>query len=57
MINQAVTDRLRDSGYEVVHNLDRYDETGKVDWYYLQGLSDDAVPVLATLPDDVCVNR
>ncbi|MCW2791211.1 MAG: histidine kinase [Nocardioides sp.] len=35
------------------HNLDRYDETGKVDWYYLQGLSDDAVPVLATLPDDV----
>jgi hypothetical protein len=57
VINQAVTDRLRDSGYEVVHNLDRYDETGKVDWYYLQGLSDDAVPVLATLPDDVCVNR
>jgi hypothetical protein len=35
------------------HNLDRYDETGKVDWYYLQGLSDDAVPVLATLPGDV----
>ena len=33
-------------------NLDRYDETGKVDWYYLQGLSADAVPVLATLPDD-----
>ena len=29
------------------HNLDRYDETGKVDWTYLQGLSDDAVPVLA----------
>jgi two-component system sensor histidine kinase BaeS len=35
------------------HNLDRYAETGKVDWYYLQGLSADAVPVLATLPDDV----
>ena len=35
------------------HNVDRYAETGKVDWYYLQGLSDDAVPVLATLPDDV----
>ncbi len=35
------------------HNLDRYDATGKVDWYYLQGLSADAVPVLATLPDDV----
>jgi two-component system sensor histidine kinase BaeS len=35
------------------HNLDRYEQTGKVDWYYLQGLSSDAVPVLATLPDDV----
>ncbi|HZG97697.1 MAG TPA: DUF4153 domain-containing protein [Nocardioidaceae bacterium] len=32
------------------HNLDRYDETGKVDWSYLQSLSADAVPVLATLP-------
>jgi len=32
------------------HNLDRYDDTGKVDWSYLQGLSDDAVPVLAGLP-------
>ncbi|MEJ1110728.1 MULTISPECIES: DUF4153 domain-containing protein [unclassified Kribbella] len=35
------------------HNIDRYTETGKVDWYHLQGLSDDAVPVLATLPDNV----
>ncbi|MDP3891431.1 DUF4173 domain-containing protein, partial [Nocardioides sp.] len=35
------------------HNLDRYAETGKVDWSYLRGLSDDAVPVLATVPDDV----
>ena len=35
------------------HNLDRYDEIGKVDWSYLQGLSADAVPVLATLPDEV----
>jgi hypothetical protein len=34
-------------------NLDRYEETGKVDWSYLQGLSDDAVPALADLPDDV----
>jgi hypothetical protein len=31
-------------------NLDRYAETGRVDWAYLQGLSDDAVPVLADLP-------
>ena len=35
------------------HNLDRYAETGKVDWAYLQDLSADAVPVLATLPDAV----
>ena len=35
------------------HNLDRYSATGKVDWSYLQGLSADAVPVLADLPDDV----
>jgi two-component system, OmpR family, sensor histidine kinase BaeS len=34
-------------------NLDRYAETGKVDWHYLRGLSADAVPVLATLPDRV----
>ncbi len=34
------------------HNLDRYHETGKVDWGYLERLSDDAVPVLADLPAD-----
>lgn len=28
------------------HNLDRYEETGKVDWYFLSQLSDDAVPTL-----------
>jgi hypothetical protein len=32
------------------HNLDRYADTGRVDWTYLRGLSDDAVPVLADLP-------
>jgi two-component system sensor histidine kinase BaeS len=31
-------------------NIDRYTATGKVDWAFLQGLSDDAVPVLAKLP-------
>jgi hypothetical protein len=36
-------------------NLDRYAATGSVDWDYLQGLSADAVPVLASLPDDVVV--
>ena len=34
------------------HNLDRYADTGRVDWTYLRSLSDDAVPVLATLPPD-----
>lgn len=29
------------------HNLARYDDTGRVDWTYLRGLSDDAVPALA----------
>jgi two-component system sensor histidine kinase BaeS len=31
-------------------NVDRFEATGKVDIAYLQGLSADAVPVLATLP-------
>ncbi len=35
------------------HNLARYDATGKVDWDYLRGLSDDAVPVLAAAPAEV----
>ncbi len=34
-------------------NLDRYAETGKVDWGYLRGLSDDAVPALTRLPADL----
>ncbi|GAB2874521.1 DUF4153 domain-containing protein [Nocardioides pacificus] len=35
------------------HNLERYDATGKVDWDYLSGLSSDATPVLADLPDEL----
>lgn len=31
-------------------NLDRFHQTGKVDWSYLHGLGDDAVPVLTGLP-------
>lgn len=34
-------------------NLDRYDDTGEVDWSYLADLSDDALPVLRDLPDDL----
>ncbi|KAA1424650.1 DUF4173 domain-containing protein [Mumia zhuanghuii] len=34
-------------------NLDRYAETGKVDWAFLRDLSADAVPALAELPPDL----
>jgi two-component system, OmpR family, sensor histidine kinase BaeS len=34
------------------HNLDRYADTGHIDWTYLRSLSDDAVPVLSDLPSD-----
>ena len=34
-------------------NLDRYETSGEVDWTYLAGLSDDALPVLRELPDDL----
>ncbi|WP_203337750.1 DUF4153 domain-containing protein [Nocardioides limicola] len=33
-------------------NLDRFAETGRVDWSYLRSLSADAVPVLAGLPQE-----
>ena len=35
------------------HNIDRYESSGKVDWTYLQTLSDDAVPALSKLPADL----
>jgi hypothetical protein len=34
-------------------NLDRYEATGKVDWDYLAGLSDDALPELSELPREL----
>jgi hypothetical protein len=34
-------------------DLDRYADTGKVDWVFLQGLSDDAVPTFARQPASV----
>jgi two-component system, OmpR family, sensor histidine kinase BaeS len=33
------------------HNIERYEETGKIDVDFLATLSDDAVPVLSTLPE------
>ena len=35
------------------HNLDRYEDTGKIDWAYFGDLSSDAVPTVATYPADV----
>ena len=35
------------------HNIDRYEETGKLDWAYLATLSSDAVPTLQRLPVEV----
>jgi hypothetical protein len=34
-------------------NLERYAESGRVDWAYLRDLSDDAVPTLVALPQDI----
>jgi two-component system, OmpR family, sensor histidine kinase BaeS len=31
-------------------NLDRYAESGRIDWTFLQSLSDDAVPTFVDLP-------
>jgi len=36
--------------YVAERNVARYAETGKADWYYLAGLSADAVPALRELP-------
>ncbi len=35
------------------HNIARWQETGRIDVDYLSLLSDDAVPAIATLPDDL----
>ncbi len=35
------------------HNLDRYAETGNIDWAYITGLSTDMVPALEGQPADV----
>ncbi len=35
------------------HNLDRYEQTGKIDWAYFGDLSDDAVPTIVNTSADV----
>jgi len=39
--------------YAARRNIARYEETGKIDAWYLRALSADATPALATLPDAV----
>ena len=38
-------------GWIADHNIDRYEATGKIDWFYLSGLSADAVPAVMGLPE------
>ena len=41
---------INPDGYIAERNLERFQQNGRIDWYYLAGLSDDAVPALAQLP-------
>ena len=38
--------------YIAERNIERFEQTGRIDWYYLSGLSADAVPVLVDLPEE-----
>ncbi|MFC0007573.1 DUF4153 domain-containing protein [Micromonospora siamensis] len=44
---------LNPEDYAARRNVDRYEQTGKIDAWYLRALSADATPALATLPDEV----
>ena len=39
-------------GFIASHNIARFEDTGKLDVYYLLSLSDDAIPTVATLIDN-----
>lgn len=49
---------LNPDAYIAERNVDRYTATEQMDWYYLSGLSADAAPTLAGLPDGLrgCVS-
>lgn len=44
---------LNPAGYVAERNVERYLETGRIDWAYLATLSADAVPALEALPAEV----
>ena len=48
---------LNPEGYAARRNIARYQETGKIDAWYLRALSADATPALATLPDRCAAAR
>ncbi|HLN78893.1 MAG TPA: DUF4173 domain-containing protein [Nocardioidaceae bacterium] len=41
---------INPDAYIAERNIDRFEQTGRIDWYYLSGLSADVVPALAELP-------
>ena len=41
---------INPDAYIAERNIARFEQTGKIDWYYLSQLSDDATPVLSELP-------
>ena len=45
---------LNPEGYAARRNVQRYQETGRIDLWYLRALSADATPALAALPDPSC---
>ena len=42
---------LNPDAYVARHNVDRFEQTGRLDWLYLRQLSADAVPALDRLPE------
>lgn len=42
---------INPDAYIAEQNIERFERTGRIDWAYLAGLSDDAAPALARLPE------
>ena len=41
---------INPDAYIAERNIERFEQTGRIDWYYLASLSDDAVPAFDSLP-------
>ena len=44
---------INPDAWVAARNLDRFEDSGKIDWFYVQELSPDKVPALEGRPDDV----